>query len=86
MILAGYETTANTLSYCIYELGRHPHVQQRLLQEVDRCPGRPSYDSLQHFPYAAAIINETLRLHPAAPVLNRQATVDAQVKPTLQTS
>ncbi len=35
MMLAGYETTANTLAFCIYLLGKHPHAQQQLLQEVD---------------------------------------------------
>lgn len=34
-ILAGYETTANTLAYCIYNIAAHPEVQQRLLAEVD---------------------------------------------------
>ena len=36
MILAGYETTANTLAYSIYLLGKNPEAQQRLLQEVDQ--------------------------------------------------
>jgi len=35
MMLAGYETTANTLAFCIYLLGKNPHAQQQLLQEVD---------------------------------------------------
>lgn len=35
IMLAGYETTANTLAFCIYLLARHPHAQQQLLQEVD---------------------------------------------------
>ena len=34
-MLAGYETTANTLAFCIYLLAKHPHAQQQLLQEVD---------------------------------------------------
>jgi cytochrome P450 len=34
-ILAGYETTANTLSFCIYSIANEPEVQRRLLQEVD---------------------------------------------------
>lgn len=33
--LAGYETTANTLSYCVYNIAAHPEAQQRLLEEVD---------------------------------------------------
>lgn len=35
-ILAGYETTANTLSFCMYNIARDPEVQRRLLQEVDQ--------------------------------------------------
>lgn len=35
MMAAGYETTATTLAFSILLLGRHPHAQQRLLQEVD---------------------------------------------------
>lgn len=33
--LAGYETTANTLSYCVYNIASHPEVQGRLLAEID---------------------------------------------------
>jgi cytochrome P450 len=35
-ILAGYETTANTLSFSIYNIARDPEVERRLLQEVDQ--------------------------------------------------
>lgn len=34
-ILAGYETTANTLSFAIYNIARDPEVERRLLLEVD---------------------------------------------------
>lgn len=33
-LLAGYETTSNTLAYIFYELALHPHVQDRMRQEV----------------------------------------------------
>lgn len=79
MILAGYETTANTLAYSIYLLGKNPEAQQRLLQEVDQFPGQPGYDSLHQFPYAAAVISEALRLYPPATMLSRVATDDVQV-------
>ena len=35
-IFAGHDTTANTLTWCCYELARHPEVQQRLQAELDR--------------------------------------------------
>ena len=79
MMLAGYETTANTLAFSVYLLGKHPEAQQCLLQEVDQFQGRPGYDSLPLFPYAAAVINEALRLYPPATFLTRVATEDVQV-------
>lgn len=81
MILAGYETTANTLAYSIYLLGKNPEAQQQLLQEIDQSHGRPGYDSLHQFPYAAAVVNEALRLYPPATMLSRVATQDVQLGP-----
>lgn len=43
MLLAGYETTANALAFCIYLLGKHPHAQQKLLQEVDAFKVQPIF-------------------------------------------
>ncbi len=86
MILAGYETTANTLAYSIYLLGKNPEAQQQLLQEIDQSQGRPGYDSLHQFPYAAAVINEALRLYPPATVLSRVATEDVQASQPVPSS
>ena len=34
-MLAGYETTANALSYTSYLLAINPHVQEKLQEEID---------------------------------------------------
>ena len=34
-ILAGYETTANALSYTSYLLALNPHIQEKLQEEID---------------------------------------------------
>ena len=34
--LAGYETTANTICFCVYELALNPDKQHLLREEVDR--------------------------------------------------
>ena len=34
-ILAGYETTANTLAYTSYLLALNPHIQEKLQSEID---------------------------------------------------
>ncbi len=33
-MLAGYETTSTTLTYCSYVLAKHPDEQQKLLDEI----------------------------------------------------
>ena len=38
-MLGGYETTASALSYITYLLALHPHVQERLQQEIDKYYG-----------------------------------------------
>lgn len=54
------------LTYALYELARHPHIQQRLVEEVDRF-GReqePQYGNLAQFPLVDAVLKEGMRLHP----------------------
>ena len=35
-MMAGYETTANALSYVSYLLALNPHVQEKLQEEIDK--------------------------------------------------
>ncbi|MEW5298017.1 MAG: hypothetical protein WDW36_001181 [Sanguina aurantia] len=64
-ILAGYETTANTLAFTIYLLAVNPEVEKRLVAEVDafgRANAITTAD-LDKFPYTDAVLKESLRLH-----------------------
>ncbi|KIK83375.1 hypothetical protein PAXRUDRAFT_832071 [Paxillus rubicundulus Ve08.2h10] len=71
-IMAGSETTAQSLAYAIWELALNPHVQTRLREEVMAYRGSPSYDDLHtQLPYLDAVTREVLRLHPAAPYMER---------------
>lgn len=78
-MMAGYETTAVSLTYCIYLLSRHPQAQERLIKEADAFTGQPTYEQLDQFPYAAAVLNEALRIFPPASIIAREATQDAKV-------
>lgn len=78
-LAAGHETTAQTLSWAVYFLCKHPHTQDQLRSEVQaHLPalktGHPidsaCFDDL---PYLQAVCNETLRLMPVVPMLYRQA-------------
>merc|ERR1712000_409922 len=64
VLLAGRDTTASTLSWVIYELGRHPECVKKLREEILQTIGRnqmPSYEHMKNMPYLKAILNETLR-------------------------
>ena len=47
--VAGYETTATTLSFCSYELALNPQCQEKLYEEVNSAidsKGEISYETL----------------------------------------
>ncbi|MEW5298011.1 MAG: hypothetical protein WDW38_003697 [Sanguina aurantia] len=79
-ILAGYETTANTLAFVIYLLAANPGAEARLLQEVDAF-GRSkaiTTSDLEKFPYVDAVVKESLRLHSPAGSIARLSTEEVQ--------
>jgi len=75
IFLAGHETTAITLGWAFYLVGRHPEVEVRLHEEIDRVlAGRsPGFADVANLPYTRAVIDETLRLYPPVHVFSRQA-------------
>ncbi len=78
MILAGHETTANALSWTLYELGRHAEIRARVEAEVDQVlAGRlPTVDDLPQLPYTLQVLEESLRLHPPVWITSREALRD----------
>lgn len=77
-LLAGYDNTANTLSMTLHLLAHHPHAQARLRRELVwemiRCGGEVGHDRIMEMTYLDAVISESLRLYPAAPVIERICT------------
>lgn len=68
-MIAGRDTTAQTLSWLFYNLSRNPDKEAELLKEIDSFDdGLPDYDELRHMKYIMGAINETLRLCPPVPV------------------
>eukprot|EP00479_Gromia_sphaerica_P015459 TRINITY_DN9823_c0_g1_i1.p1 TRINITY_DN9823_c0_g1~~TRINITY_DN9823_c0_g1_i1.p1 ORF type:complete len:173 (+),score=33.73 TRINITY_DN9823_c0_g1_i1:25-543(+) len=82
-ILAGYETTANTLAFTSYCLATNPRVQQKVLEEVDSVwkgiEGDIQYSDLKKFVYLDWVIQETLRLYPPLATIEREAFDDVEL-------
>ncbi|KAM3098583.1 cytochrome P450 [Phormidesmis sp. 146-35] len=81
MILAGHETTANTLSWTWMLLSQHPEVRTQLTQELKRVlNGRtPTIADLPQLSYTNSVIKEAMRLYPPATDVSREATQDCEV-------
>ncbi|KAK8541718.1 hypothetical protein V6N12_014345 [Hibiscus sabdariffa] len=72
LILAGTDTSAVTLEWAMSNLLNHPQVLNKAKAEIDREIGDDNLIDESDVPklkYLQSIILETLRLHPAAPLL-----------------
>ncbi|XP_045916473.1 cholesterol 24-hydroxylase-like [Micropterus dolomieu] len=77
--IAGQETTANQLAFCIMELARHPDILEKVKTEVDDIIGMKqeiSYDDLGQLIYLSQVLKETLRIYPTAPGTSRDVLED----------
>ncbi len=75
LFLAGHETTASSLSWTWWLLGRNPAVEAKLHAELDEVLGgrAPTLEDLPRLPYTGNVITESLRLYPPAWGLARVA-------------
>ncbi|KAL4949486.1 cytochrome P450 [Aspergillus filifer] len=74
VLLAGRDTTAATLSFCLFELARNPDVVSKLREEISSrglglgpSAQKPSYADLKEMKYLNAVLNESMRLYPVVP-------------------
>lgn len=81
LLLAGHDTTANTLTWTWSLFSQHPHVADNVAAEVRQVLGDrdPTADDLPALSYCGKTAKEVLRLMPAVYVFGRQAVRDADV-------
>ncbi|KAI3432113.1 uncharacterized protein J3R85_007500, partial [Psidium guajava] len=87
-IIAGRDTSANTLTWFFYMLCKHPYLQDKVAHGVRRATGSENNISAEEFAdsiteealdrmhYLHAALSETLRLYPAVPVDGKCASED----------
>jgi cytochrome P450 len=80
LFLAGFESSANALTWTMYLLTQHPAIMQTLQREIDsELHGRPAtLETLPRLPFLDAVIRESLRLYPPAWNLARTAVEDVR--------
>lgn len=58
--IAGFETTASTMSYCLLELAANPNIQEKLVKEIlstlELNNNILTYDVIKHMPYMEMVI------------------------------
>uniref|UniRef100_A0A146L945 Putative cytochrome P450 6a14 n=2 Tax=Lygus hesperus TaxID=30085 RepID=A0A146L945_LYGHE len=84
--VAGFETTATTISYALYELALNQQIQEDLHKEIvtvsAKHNGKLTFEAFQDMKYLDQVISETLRLYPPVPALTRKVTKDYRVPHT----
>lgn len=74
-LAAGHETTAKALTWTLYLLARAPEWQERVRDEVAAVIGSSTIEArhLDELPVTRAVLKESMRLYPPAPVMTRVA-------------
>jgi len=75
-IIAGRDTTAQTLTWVLYLLARRPDVYKKVMEEVESNTGQTWYKRAENMKYTHAVISETLRLFPIVSVVAKTAVKD----------
>uniref|UniRef100_A0AAT9USH7 Iridoid oxidase n=1 Tax=Mitragyna speciosa TaxID=170351 RepID=A0AAT9USH7_9GENT len=79
MFFAGSETTSISIEWGFTELLRNPHAFKKVREEIDRVVGvnrMVEESDMENLPYLQAVVKETLRLHPALPLLLPRNTME----------
>ncbi|OIW12578.1 hypothetical protein TanjilG_04742 [Lupinus angustifolius] len=72
LFIAGSDTSASTTEWAMAELVKNPEIMQKAREELIQVIGTNNEvkeSDIPRLPYMQAIVKETLRLHPPAPLL-----------------
>ncbi|KAA8520262.1 hypothetical protein F0562_014518 [Nyssa sinensis] len=75
LFIASTETSAQAMQWTIAELVNHPHVFQKVREEIELVVGKSRLveeSDIPSPPYLQAVVKEALRLYPPGPVTTRE--------------
>ncbi len=81
LLVAGHETSSNSLSWILYLLSSRPDCLERVRQEFDSALGDAplSHGALGRLEYTTQVIQEALRLYPPFWMIDRMAVADDRI-------
>ncbi|KAL2738804.1 cytochrome P450 6k1-like isoform X1 [Vespula squamosa] len=82
--VAGFEASSTAIAFTLYELASHPEYEERLYNEIKGIVenGELTMESLNEMTFLDAVLEETLRLYPPLPVVDRIALRDYKLPGT----
>jgi cytochrome P450 len=82
-LIAGHDTTANTLAWTFYELARNPDIQAKVLQEIANAgitsDKLPTVEQISSLKYLSRVLKETLRRYSPLRALGKYCKKDCVV-------
>ncbi len=81
LLLAGYDTTANALTWTMMLLAQNREVEAKLSAEVESVLNNrlPTIDDISQLPYTEMVLKESMRLYPPAWILGRELIGDCNI-------
>lgn len=81
IFVAGFETTTNALTFCLYLLSQHPKALSTLQDELEgvQLNSSPSMKDVMGMSYTTQVISEAMRLYPPAWFMDREAIEDEYI-------
>ena len=82
LIVAGFETSANTLNWVWYLLASHPDVEEQIIAESRKLIPKVSAvsaDTLADMVYTQQVLEETLRLYPPVWLFTRRSCAEDEL-------
>ena len=82
LVVAGFETSANTLNWAWYLLAKHPEVEARVIAEAQQFmpdAAAVNFENAKSMSYTQQVLEETLRLYPPVWLFTRRSNSEDEI-------